>query len=141
MRTIALNPEPFEFAPARIAYDGNYRAKKVDWPPVAAQLQNASCLFGLWDISDDESVHADHWERHPAGDETLVVVEGALRLFFDADAPDWPPVLISAGMALIVPAGRWHRLEVVEPGKLLTFTPAEGGELRPVDGAPPSGRD
>ncbi|WP_439569338.1 cupin domain-containing protein [Sphingopyxis sp.] len=126
-----MHEAPFAMLSAKIVYDGDHRARRVDWPPRDRHLGAARSLLALWVIDDDASVHADHWERHPDGDETLLVIEGRLRLYLDLEGQSAEPIVIAAGEAAVVPAGLWHRLEVVEPGRLLTFTPVTGGELRP----------
>jgi mannose-6-phosphate isomerase-like protein (cupin superfamily) len=85
-------------------------------------------ILGLVAFTDDRSVHADFWERHPGGDEVLCVLAGRLAATLDGDAGD---IEIPAGQALIIPRGRWHRLRVIEPGRLLHFTPTAGAEHRP----------
>jgi mannose-6-phosphate isomerase-like protein (cupin superfamily) len=87
-------------------------------------------LFGVVDFVDDDSIHADYWERHPAGDEILCVLEGRLIASVDGEGGAEEAV-IEAGQVLIVPRRRWHRLQVLEPGRLLFFTPAAGSQLRP----------
>ncbi|MEM9620287.1 MAG: cupin domain-containing protein [Pseudomonadota bacterium] len=69
-------------------------------------------------------------EMHPDGDEVLYVVSGRIRLIYD-NAPDLPMVL-AAGDACIIPAGEWHRLEVLEPARLIHVTPGPGGDARPA---------
>src|SRR5262245_40066559 len=47
------------------------------------------------------------WEMHPAGDEFLYVIEGALELALLEDAT--PKRMVpSAGEAIVVPRGIWH---------------------------------
>jgi len=41
-------------------------------------------------------------------------------------------VRLTAGRAVIVPRGIWHRFEVHEPGELIAITAGEGTETRPV---------
>jgi mannose-6-phosphate isomerase-like protein (cupin superfamily) len=82
-------------------------------------------LIGMSDFSDDASVHADQWEIHPAGDEILCVLEGRLLATVDQDGAVEDAV-IGPGEALIVPKRSWHRLQVLEPGRLLFFTPTAG---------------
>ncbi len=68
-------------------------------------------------------------EMHPDGDEVLYVISGRLRVTGDS-APD-TPLELGPGQACIVPAGEWHRVEVIEPVQLLHLTPGPGGEHRP----------
>lgn len=97
-----------------------------------AELDHASsdCILGINDFSDDDSVHADHWECHPEGDETLCVLEGRLLVVIEQE-DDTRQVVIEKGQTFIVPRACWHRLQVLEPGRLLFFTPAAATELRP----------
>jgi mannose-6-phosphate isomerase-like protein (cupin superfamily) len=62
------------------------------------------------------------WERHPAGDEVVMVLDGETTISFltgegDATSP------LRAGELVIVPQGTWHRFETPEGVKLLTVTP------------------
>jgi mannose-6-phosphate isomerase-like protein (cupin superfamily) len=82
---------------------------------------------GAFHADSDESVHADHWERHTAGQELLYVVSGALAVHL-REYGDGPVVTLTSGQAFIVPAGKWHRLSVREPGDLVTVSPRPGTE-------------
>jgi len=113
-----------------IAYGADWQAVRV--PELIDALGNAETQFivGFYDFTDDDSVHADHWERHPAGDEILCALEGRLLVTIDGDGATEEAV-IENGQAFIVPRGRWHRLRVLEPGRLLFVGPTAGSELRP----------
>ena len=52
------------------------------------------------------------WERHPAGEEILVLLSGELEM--------------------VVPRNTWHRALVKRPGNLMFITPGAGTEHRPV---------
>lgn len=70
-----------------------------------------------------------HWERHPAGDELVMILSGALDLIVEqADGQTRTP--LPAGRLGVVPRGLWHRFAVVEPATALFFTPGEGTEHR-----------
>lgn len=85
---------------------------------------------GIIALEGDESVHADQWECHPAGDEVLSVLEG--RLLVSVDCEDTlESVVVDKGKAFIVPRGHWHRLRVLEPGLMMFFTPTVGTTVRP----------
>jgi mannose-6-phosphate isomerase-like protein (cupin superfamily) len=96
------------------------------------------CALGIAAFTDDRSVHADHWEIHPAGDEILCVLEGRLLARLEGEGVVEEAV-IEAGQALIVPRGRWHRLQVLEPGRLLFATPRPGSRLRQLSDGDRSG--
>jgi mannose-6-phosphate isomerase-like protein (cupin superfamily) len=73
----------------------------------------------------------DHWEMHPAGDEVLFLVSGAVDL--DFELPEGvKTVELRAGQTCVVPRGVWHRQRVRAPGQLLAMTWGRGTEHRPV---------
>ncbi|HEY7597379.1 MAG TPA: cupin domain-containing protein [Actinophytocola sp.] len=82
---------------------------------------------GAFHADSDRAVHADVWERHPTGHEVLVVLSGELHVHL-RDRGNAPAATLTAGRSFIVPAGRWHRLAVVEAGDMLTITPRAGTE-------------
>ena len=67
------------------------------------------------------------WERHPAGDELLYVLEGELDLCVLAEEGR-AELELRAGSVFIVPRGRWHRSSPRSTVSMLFVTPAEGGE-------------
>ena len=81
-----------------------------------------------------------HWERHPAGDEILILLSGELVLVLEAarrgaargSGRRIRRVALQAGQTFVVPQGVWHRAEVKKPGTLLFITPGAGTEHRPV---------
>lgn len=72
------------------------------------------------------------WERHPAGDEVVVVLSGRVTIIQELDGGTRPAEL-GPGQAIINPAGVWHTCDVHEPGRALYITPGEGTEHRPRD--------
>jgi quercetin dioxygenase-like cupin family protein len=71
----------------------------------------------------------DSWERHPAGEELVVLLSGRVDLVQDVDGVE-QVIPMAAGQAVINPAGRWHRTVVHEPGQALFITPGRGTEHR-----------
>jgi mannose-6-phosphate isomerase-like protein (cupin superfamily) len=65
----------------------------------------------------------NRWERHPSGDELVLVLSGAVDFVLD-DGTNEQTVQLTAGLATIVPTGTWHRAIVHEPSTLLFITPA-----------------
>lgn len=62
------------------------------------------------------------WERHAAGDEIVMAIEGSTTVFFltvDGERSAHLP----AGHLVVVPQGTWHRFETPEAVKLLSVTP------------------
>ena len=71
----------------------------------------------------------DHWERHPEGDEFLLLLSGAVRVVLE-ESSGQREVPLKAGEAFVVPAGAWHTLLVAQAGDLAFATPGEGTEHR-----------
>ena len=72
----------------------------------------------------------DTWERHPAGEELVVLISGRLDVIQDLDG-EHRRVEMHAGQAIINPKGVWHTVDVHEPGHALYITPGKGTEHRP----------
>ena len=72
-----------------------------------------------------------HWEMHPAGEEVLVQLDGAMTLILDE--PDGERrVEMRAGSTCIVPRGIWHRALVPETSRFLAVTYGAGTTHRPI---------
>ena len=61
------------------------------------------------------------WERHPNGDEIVMVIEGDARVFLVQEGEENEQSL-TAGQLIVIPAGTWHRIETAEV-EILTVTP------------------
>lgn len=70
------------------------------------------------------------WERHPAGEELVVLLGGRVDIIQDLDG-EHHVVELRAGQAMINPRGVWHTADVHEPGQGLFVTPGRGTEHRP----------
>lgn len=102
---------------------------------------------GMWTAAavrfdNDQSVHADVWERHPVGEEVLCVFSGVISVYLRDAGPD-PVVTLAAGHSFIVPRDQWHRLSVVEPGHGVGIVIRTGTRHEPVSHgtAPQSGKE
>lgn len=91
---------------------------------------------GAWQIAafrveTDADVHADHWEMHPEAEEAVCCLSGGVRLYVRPAEPDGTEdmVRLRAGTAVIVPRGRWHRLELDAPSDLMSVTLRHGTRL------------
>ena len=94
------------------------------WPDlIAGRTRLEGRLAMAARLSEDMS----HWERHPAGDEILLLLSGRALLVLEgqADASD-EEIEMGAGETCVVPRGRWHRVKVIEPGDMVFMTPGEG---------------
>jgi quercetin dioxygenase-like cupin family protein len=73
----------------------------------------------------------DSWERHPAGEEVVILLSGRVDLIQELDGRHHV-IALTPGQAAINPTGVWHRAVVHEPGHALFITPGEGTEGRPL---------
>ena len=71
------------------------------------------------------------WERHPAGDELVVQLSGAMD-FVVEEAGREHVVALRGCAAILVPQGLWHTARVLEPSEAIFVTRGEGTENRPL---------
>jgi mannose-6-phosphate isomerase-like protein (cupin superfamily) len=77
-----------------------------------------------------QSATWDTWERHPAGEELVVLLSGRVDVI--QDLPEGPQTVeLQPGQAMINPTGVWHTADVRESGAALFITPGRGTEHRP----------
>ena len=62
------------------------------------------------------------WERHRAGDEIVMVVDGTTTLILFIDGEEFPNTM-TANEFLVVPHGVWHRFETPDGVKVMSVTP------------------
>lgn len=72
----------------------------------------------------------DSWERHPAGEEVVVLLSGRADLIQRIDGGE-RRITLTAGRAAVNPPGVWHTADVHEPGQALFITPGRGTEHEP----------
>jgi hypothetical protein len=71
------------------------------------------------------------WEMHPAGDEMILLLAGAIDVALQ-DGDGERVVALQGRGACIVPRGAWHRALVREPSDVLFITPGAGTQQRPA---------
>jgi mannose-6-phosphate isomerase-like protein (cupin superfamily) len=71
------------------------------------------------------------WERHPHGEELLVLLSGRVTMIYEV-AGEERSVTLEPERAWLVPRGAWHRAVVHTPGKLLAITYGRETEHRPL---------
>lgn len=69
------------------------------------------------------------WEKHPKGDEFILVLTGRLTLIFEEEGKRWSED-VQAGQFVIVPKGVWHTADAPEPGQALFITAGDSTEHR-----------
>lgn len=93
----------------------------------------ADWIIGLKDFESTQALHGHYWEKHPKGDETLLLLSGRILLSYcDQHFENVKSIVLQAGEVIVVPQNTWHRLEVQEVGQLMFFTPAQGSKIEKV---------
>ncbi len=85
-------------------------------------------LLSAFTFSEPWSV----WERHPAGEELVMLLSGAATLVLEEPAGERTVSLSAVGSYVLVPMGVWHTARTTIPTTLLFLTPGAGTEHRPV---------
>lgn len=82
------------------------------------------------------SLHAftgpwDSWEMHPAGDEVVLCLEGAMTLHQEHADGSRASVAVGAGEYAINPPGTWHTADIEGRATAVFITAGLGTEHRP----------
>jgi mannose-6-phosphate isomerase-like protein (cupin superfamily) len=72
------------------------------------------------------------WERHPAGEELVMLLSGSAMLLLEEADGERELLLDTVGSYILVPQGVWHTARTTQPTTLLFLTPGAGTEHRPV---------
>lgn len=70
------------------------------------------------------------WEVHPKGEELVVCLSGQITLYQEVDG-ETRTATLTAGQAIVNPAGVWHTADVEEAATALFITAGEGTTHRP----------
>ena len=73
------------------------------------------------------------WERHPAGEELVLLLSGAATLLVEREGKTERIELTKAGDFVLVPRSAWHTAQTRVPTTMLFLTPGAGTEHRPVE--------
>jgi oxalate decarboxylase/phosphoglucose isomerase-like protein (cupin superfamily) len=100
------------------------------WATIGTRTElHSGRLVTLFHIqSTDEWVH---WEMHPAGDEIVCLLSGAIDLILQEGKRERSLELRSRA-AGIIPRGVWHRAIVHTPSDIMFITRGAGTQLRPI---------
>ena len=72
------------------------------------------------------------WERHPAGEEAVILLSGAVELLLETPGGIQSVTLSEPGSYVLVPRDTWHTAKTRVPTKMLFITPGAGTENRPT---------
>ncbi|AOA57828.1 cupin domain-containing protein [Acinetobacter larvae] len=93
----------------------------------------ADWIVGLKKFADTQALHGHFWEKHPKGDETILLITGTLELCHcDENFQQVQRIQLHAEQSIVIPANTWHRFEVIHAGSLLFMTPAQGSKIEKV---------
>ena len=84
-------------------------------------------LVGMYRFTEDW----DTWEMHPAGDEVVICVDGAMILHQELADGGKTTVTLGPGDYAINPPGAWHTADVQSEATALFITAGLGTEHRP----------
>ena len=72
------------------------------------------------------------WERHPAGDELVIQLHGAMDFELERANGERYIVTLRGRAAVVVPRGEWHTARVLEPSEAIFVTRGDGTQHRPL---------
>lgn len=70
------------------------------------------------------------WERHPQGDEIVILLSGAATMVLQREAGPQFVEMAVPGEYVVVPRNTWHTARVRTATRMLFITPGEGTENR-----------
>jgi len=130
-----MDDDTFDLADTYLQLDDGPRAHRVwavvehFWEQIADRPDlDGGRLVMMMRYTDDW----DSWEMHPAGDELVYVLDGAVDLILDEEHRE-RVVELRGRSGCVVPRGVWHRGVVHRPGDVLYITRGAGTQHRPVE--------
>jgi len=96
--------------------------------PETAFGQDASDAFAEVAPYRDGAVYvsfysgSSEWERHPNGDEVVMVLDGTTTVVLLVNAKEERFFLVAHEL-IVIPVGIWHRFEASDRLKVMTITP------------------
>ena len=115
-----------------ISIENNLRELRFvsDRRPDSTEEELESAFTELSDYRDG-AIYLGHyagnseWERHPLGDEMVMVVEGETTLILLEENEEVRNML-KTGELIVVPKNTWHRFETPNGVKIMSVTPEPG---------------
>jgi len=72
------------------------------------------------------------WERHPAGEELVMLLSGTATIVLQDSGQERAVQLSDPGSYVLVPQNVWHTAKTTVPTTMLFLTPGAGTEHRPI---------
>lgn len=100
-----------------------YEGRKPDTPPevlkkafrTLSEYRNGGIYAGRY-------AGFSEWERHPHGDEIVMVIEGETTLIL-LEGQEEKRIVLHQNELVVVPENTWHRFESPKGVKIMTVTP------------------
>lgn len=114
------------------AYDLN--AIRERFEPLSGRANEALGLFDDCFLGIGRYIPGcSPWERHPNGDELLLVTDGQIDIEVLEDDGASHRVHIAEGALFVVPRGKWHQLTATDNVNIVFASPSEAGVERMRD--------
>ncbi len=107
---------------------------QLDQRPVTADFYEAldrdydqfhgHVLISAYNFDSDWS----SWEKHPVGDELVMLLSGAAELVLSEAGVERSITLSRAGDYACIPRNTWHTARISAPAQMVFITPGEGTE-------------
>lgn len=107
------------------------RGGRVHAGPRTSEPGREGWRLTVFHARSDADVHADQWEVHPEAEKIVSCLIGKMRLYLRAERPGQQEeeIRLTAGTAVVVPRGRWHRIELDTPSDIMAVTLPRGTRL------------
>jgi mannose-6-phosphate isomerase-like protein (cupin superfamily) len=116
----------FDFETTYVGLDGKGGAHRLRaGPKFWETIDSNAAARGTLITQFDSDADWPHWEMHPKGDEVVYLLEGQATMVFQGKPRD-RKIGMTAGQAVVVPKGTWHRALVAKPCRMLFITYGEG---------------
>lgn len=121
-------PEVIDMEGQGLALDGRAIAAMAPYVPGRRPTSPDGYGIGLFTM-DRPPPHRG--ERHPDGDELVIIIDGTPTFVHETDAGE-EHIELRAGQAVRVPQGIWHRFDFDQRVTMVTITPGPNHEHRPL---------
>lgn len=106
-------------------------ARDLSAEQVAAQADPPVAVDGItFGVARMQENSPHNGEMHPDGDEVLYLISGQVNIVFEEKSED--DVAMQPGDGVVIPAGLWHRVDIIEPSQIVYLTPGPRGAYRPL---------
>jgi mannose-6-phosphate isomerase-like protein (cupin superfamily) len=128
----SMETKPFNIATTYIALNDAGSA----WPlPVTPDFWQALMSGRFGEFSRmvaclEHEADWKNWERHPAGEELVLLLKGSVVLVLEQQGVEIQVALNAPGDYVLVPINTWHTAKIKSPSRMLFITPGEGTEHR-----------